>query len=146
MTTIVATRKAIAGDKQLTRGVSKSFVDTKIMEVRGNQAWKYFNAPVALVGFSGSPAEWADYKYYIKADSRKPRFRDLSVLVLTKNGIAIGDNGSSLVWLEDEVAAIGTGKEYAIGAVLGGASLETAIEVASNKDIYTGGGCTVYTL
>lgn len=94
----------------------------------------------SVVGCSGRTPDCETFRAWLKDGGKRPKptggFSALHVRV----------DGS--VWLFTEVgegcrvdvpAAIGSGAEFAVGAMLAGADPEKAVEVAGKRDPYTGG-------
>lgn len=77
----------------------------------------------------------------------KPEFdeKDFHLVAVDREG-KIWLAADSLEWLpiEDDVASVGSGSLYAMGALLAGAHPERAIEIASQMDSATGNGITDY--
>lgn len=71
--------------------------------------------------------------------------KDYHLLAVDRNG-KIWLAADSLEWMpiEEDMAAVGSGSYYAMGALLAGATPERAIEIASEMDSATGNGITDY--
>lgn len=61
------------------------------------------------------------------------------VLALNKHLYEIGHDGSIVELSEGEPVGIGSGRKYAIGALVAGATPEDAVRIAAAFDVYTGG-------
>lgn len=70
---------------------------------------------------------------------------EMQILVVVNNRVyeISGDTGAHR--RTDGLYAIGSGSPYASGAILGGASVRKALNIAANNDPYTGGRLTVTT-
>lgn len=79
-------------------------------------------------------------------DNKVPKIKNCEFIALTKDGIATSIDLRMWFPLEDDFYAIGTGAQYAMGAMAAGKSPKDAILVATEKDIYTGMGVKNYKL
>lgn len=68
-------------------------------------------------------------------------------IILAVDGV-IGYLASDLCWAEDAsgIYAVGSGSDYAIGALEAGASVKKAVEVAVKWDLYSGGEVATKTI
>jgi hypothetical protein len=143
LTTIAINKQGIAGDKQFTyNGTTKMLGKTKIFEVPADTAKGVFGCKKVLVGFCGDavPMNRA-VRWLWEPTSRSPKLKNIEVLVLTdRKEIFHGNDFRSLLKIEDPYAAIGTGMQYALGAMRSGKTPLEAVKIASAYDIYTGMG------
>lgn len=133
MTTIVVSQKqkTMVADSQASGG-GPAITTIKIFEIDGK-----------LIGIAGTLThsikfvEWMRhgtlpvYHYDKEEDS-------FQALVLSHNGLTYYDKELIAIDIFDDVVAIGSGSEYAIGAIDAGASLKKAVEIAAERDAYTG--------
>ena len=146
MTTVCWDGRSMAADKQSTLG------NTPIPVVTPKIRRMIFNGESAIAGYSGTCtyAEavllWIEQGCQgIKPDKEKED-DSCSLMVATRHGVTyfgdrfIGDDLGNVQW------AIGSGCDYALGAMGAGASAKRAIEVATRFDIQTGMGIDVLTL
>ncbi len=127
------------------------------LAVKGNHkhagAVKLFTVEKCLVGFAGDMCDipvlldWLEGQAleYPNLDWRTPKDfpedMDTSVLIVSFNkGIQVLEHGGCLVPIAGDMHAIGTGSQFAIGAMAHGASAAKAVSVTSTLDAYTGGG------
>ncbi len=70
-----------------------------------------------------------------------------SSVIISVNGV-VGYLSGNLSFVTDEtgVYGVGSGSDYAIGALRAGASVQKAVEIARELDLYTGGGIAVKTV
>lgn len=137
MTTIAWDGKTLAGDRQTNMGKTP-IARTKVYahtECKGQIDY--------LIGCSGITADCQAFiLWYINGQGKRPAFDDLSAIVIRPGGsIAhyaesenVHDMGVLPYW------AIGSGADFALGALAYGATAEEAIEIATKLDIYTGLG------
>ncbi len=123
MTTVVVTREAMVADTFFSDG-SRS---QKIL--RGNRC---------LVGYSGDAYAGVLMATWVLDGMRGPsplgKKTSVSVLLLRTDRMFQMDGRGILLPLDSEFFAIGSGADYAIGALEMGATPEEAIEVAARHD------------
>ena len=136
MTTIAWDGKTLAGDKQSTSGNTPT-VTVKVAKIkRGKEVY--------LVGFCGRLADGQAFFRFVERDFQDaPPINDLSAMVIKRDGTVttysdVNANPCALGKLD--YWAVGSGSDYALGAMAFGATAEQAIEVATKLDIYTGMG------
>lgn len=134
MTTIVATREAFYSDTRATRG--NGFFNTR----------KIFSKDGFLVAASGSSAAGLKFMEWLfggQQASEMPEFEEdewFTALVLDPDGIiAIWEKSLAPILMLDDYYAIGSGSDYARGAMEAGASPQEAIEIAMRLDPGSGG-------
>lgn len=143
MTTIVWDGVSMAADRMSVSGCTGNSRITKIRKIRG-----------FLVGFSGSAyiglslLDWfgsgADKESYPGNDEGEDSG---SLLVITPDRKIIVYEGRGVpIEFNHSMHAIGSGSEFALGALAMGATAERAVEVASMLDVYSGGGVDVLRL
>lgn len=130
MTTVVTDGKVIAVDSQ----VKGQFV----MQGPYQKLWRLDDGSV--IGFCGHCTAWRPVVEWLNG-GEKPQFKkaDFSAIILKPNG--------DLVYLDEEMHkepifapyAVGTGSQFALGALLHGATPEEAVEIACKLDSDSGG-------
>lgn len=159
MTTIAFDGKTLASDSQLTLGDLRLDSHTqKIFQPNTGEFW-YVNGEKAMAfGVSGKlsavqavraalASGMSGYRG-LTADSRFPKGDSFKYLVITEAGeVYAGGQYSDdeTPWLArvSPPIAVGSGAEFAVGAMATGASAEFAVEIASRFDVNTGGGVQV---
>ena len=145
MTTVCYDRKlgVMAGDKMACIGDNKHGIMTKIFKIDG-----------ALIGFSGTSDVAVAILRWIKngrKDEDWPELQyensDCSVLYVDPDGVVMMyDRYPIPIVLEQDIHAIGSGRDFALAALHLGLGPVKAIEVASALDCYTGAGIDVISL
>lgn len=118
----------MAADSQATDGCIKSRVR------------KIFRIDNHIIGCAGSFQDITLFlDWYRDRSKKKPRVRDLSVLVLSEEGIT--EYADALVEMPvlDEFYAVGSGAQAALAAMHLGHHPKAAVETASKIDPYTSG-------
>lgn len=137
MTTIACNRQEMAAD-------SLAVTDNRKCRVR-----KLFRGRGAIIGVSGS-AEHAVmfvHWYHNGADlNDRPRDLDIGALVLDKNGVFRYEGNCYPYEVLDEFAAVGSGADAGLAAMIMGATPERAVTVACEVDLHTGPPVVVATL
>ncbi|WKW89021.1 peptidase HslV family protein [Pseudomonas phage LSL4] len=140
MTTIAYKDGIIATDGRITQGGVITDEDAeKRLEVNGIVFW-----------LSGAVCDWKVIaEAYVNGDGMEDQELKVSGLVLDGDGLHFisWDGGiySEKVNLERPRAA-GSGTQFALGAMMAGASAEEAVEAAKALDIYSGGTVRSYKL
>jgi hypothetical protein len=148
LTTIACNREALYGDLQFTNNVTgnKWKGKTKVYKFKANPA-TYAECDF-IVGFCGSASdivEIATFFTHPEMFDKQPRVRGISGLVLTANkDIYIFDDYGKWLAMDVDFAAIGSGANYAIGAMENGASPRDAVRAAMKHDAFTGYGTKGY--
>lgn len=140
MTTIAVNRKMMAADKQFTHASGMKLIGrTKIIEV---PLPEMFGAKRAFIGFSGNADVWGNIVGWLHDPTEKPpKCRDIEFLMLTDKGsIMHGTNMTNWIEICQPHCAIGSGMQYAQGAMAAGKSPIEAVKVASKHDAMTGMG------
>jgi ATP-dependent protease HslVU (ClpYQ) peptidase subunit len=137
-TTIVWDGKYLACDTQASYGHSRATVATKIVYSPARQEW---------MGFAGDLAFYHRVKsWFLNSKSPISDLKgDFGVVVVNQKGVCrhYGGGLSSYVEIEGPFA-IGSGSEYALGAVCAGRSAKEAVQIASHLDIYTNDRVIIY--
>lgn len=133
MTTIIATRKAMVADLQVTKGTYKYKTVPKIISVNGE-----------LVGLAGDLDEVvACRRWYAEGKTGEwPKVENIMGILVNKKGIFEFYSNGELIPVVGNHFAIGSGAEMVLGALEAGADLKTAMKVALKHDAGTGFGMT----
>lgn len=126
MTTIAFDGEHIAADSML----SGAYVDT---------AEKIFKISGGYLMMAGSYSEGLIFKKWCKDRTKpKPKLDDFEALEIRGKKVMYYDEGIEPIPLKAP-AAIGTGCQFAMGAMLAGATAKEAVKIASKLDEATGG-------
>lgn len=120
--------------------------DTKLIDVPNSKELYGFNK--AFIGFCGGATDWAHALHWLHKPEGKPsRFRDVEFVMLTSRK-TIFHSVDLCYWtpITEKLFAIGSGAQFAIGAMASGQTPEEAIKTASKYDPYTGLGCKTLSL
>jgi ATP-dependent protease HslVU (ClpYQ) peptidase subunit len=147
MTTISWDGRSMAADKQMNTGNMKhQHVGSKIR--RGT----YREAP-ALYGGSGTTVFFSAVIDWLMAGEPPDHRPELpgsedtfTVIVATPSGVFEYIDSLRPIFLGDITWAIGSGAEYAFGAMDAGACAKRAVEIACGRDCSSGMGIDVLTL
>ena len=128
MTTIVCNREGMCADKRVTG--STMFKTTKIQRVNGS-----------LIGYCGNIEHCLKFVEWRRNPDSKPEFSER-----TWEALELTSDGRMLWWsidlmpieIEDDYYAIGSGADFALGAMAMGAKPQQAIKVAATYDPGTG--------
>ena len=143
MTTIAYDGKTLAGDKQTTYG-NTPVVCTKLQRIK----WK---GKEAILGSSGAVIDCdIVIDWIIKGEKGKPEITqdefDLSILLVNSEGVHYMTEFPKWHHMGKVKWAIGSGSNYALGAMEAGKTAKEAIEIASRLDVHTGLGVDTMTL
>ena len=138
MTTIAATRSAMAADSKVTTGDTWYYA-TKIYRVRHE-----------LIGCAGDSSAIDKFmKWYRGGKKNAPEFKEsesFSALVLTKAGLYHYEDSVVGELMKNDYFAVGTGAMGALVAMDRGADLVEAVEAAIRRDSNSGGSIDVMAL
>lgn len=142
MTTIAWDGKTLAADRQTSYGTTP-MPSTKIEKIK----WK---GKEALIGSAGRCEDCDNVIDWIKTGKNKPEIdddnRDFSIIVVTKDdGVLYAAQSLYFHKVGHNQWAIGSGGDYALGAMKFGATAAQAIEIASQLDTQTGLGVDTLT-
>jgi ATP-dependent protease HslVU (ClpYQ) peptidase subunit len=142
MTTIAYSRAlgVMAGDKMASTGDSKHGRVTKVFKIKGS-----------LIGFSGSLDVGVAILRWFENDCNEDYWPELQYESLECNVLVVGPDGVVRVYerypvpivMEQNIHAIGSGRDFALAAMHLGFDPVKAVEVASELDGCTGGGVDV---
>jgi ATP-dependent protease HslVU (ClpYQ) peptidase subunit len=134
MTTIAWDGMTLAGDRQATWGGTPTLT-TKVFKVKIGKK-KY------LVGAAGNTGDCQAFVDFVKGGFKgEPKYQEFT-------GIAIDQSGCMRVYSENpnpcvlnpKFWAIGSGGDYALGAMAHGATAAEAVLIATELDVNTGLG------
>lgn len=124
MTTIVASLQAMAADSRVSGG--PMFDTTKIRRIGGS-----------LYGGCGTLSQILKMFAWFENPDMVPNWKttpDFSILQLSPDGLFVWESEMIAIRIDTPFYSIGSGSEYAMGALACGANLQQAIQVASNFD------------
>jgi ATP-dependent HslUV protease subunit HslV len=97
----------------------------------------------SIIGTSGGHVDREAFREWLENGGKAPKVVDFSALRLMPDG-RILYYGDTLEGCEvDTPAAVGSGSQFAIGAMEAGLSAKRAVEIASKRDPWTGGQITM---
>lgn len=143
MTTIAMTKDEIACDLQFTHGSGYKFKgSTKVHEIYNPQIC---DTPF-FVAFAGSvEAGQAGLAWLVDPSNKPPKTSGAEFVVLTKNKkMFTFQNPSKWIPIEEKYYAIGSGSQYAAGALAAGKTPIEAVKIAAKHDPHTGVGYKVF--
>lgn len=147
MTTVAWDGKTMAADKQMTLGnMRHSNIQGKIL--RG----EYHGLPALFAGagtkvYSAAVIEWLAAGMPAEHKPEMPETPDsFTVVVVTEPGLYLYVDSLRPIPLGPCKYAIGTGEDYARGAMAAGASAKRAVEIACTFDVNSGMGVDTLTL
>lgn len=143
MTTIVYANGVMASDRMSVSGSSGYSRITKIHLVRGHMCGFSGSAYIglSLLKWFESGAVESDYPGNEDGDDGS------QLLVVTPERKIIVYEGRGIqIRFEHNCHAIGSGCEFALGALAMGADARRAVEIACGLDVYSGGGVDVLRL
>lgn len=128
MTTIACNKTTIVADTLLSEG-HLAMKGTKIYRLKD-----------CIVGCSG---DWNDgikfVEWFKNKRKKKPELESFSALMVTnKQEIIYWDEDLVPNYIEETEWTIGSGRDFALGALAYGASLEEAVTIATRLDVYSG--------
>jgi ATP-dependent protease HslVU (ClpYQ) peptidase subunit len=136
MTTIATDGKSMAGDGLVTGTeaiCSKSF--RKVRRLPDGR----------LVGVAGSAFQIEPFFAWLESGGEPPKLADdnFEALVLRPDGTCLCYDSECRSITEDLPTAIGSGRNFAIGALDAGLTAESAVQIACARDCRSGGLITV---
>ena len=131
------------GDLQMTNGTYKFKCSGKVFRFK---AHPNTCAHDFIVGFAGTADDMLEVKYFFDDPDKKPPVaKGVYGLVLTERGeIYRFDNYKRWIETNEPFSAIGSGRDFALGAMAAGLSPKEAVKVAMTKDTFTGMGIKGY--
>lgn len=135
MTTIATDGRTIAADGLVVSGndVVVAFGRTKLVRL----------ADGSILGFAGTAVEQEVFAAWLNDGGKRPKLGAFEALRLMNDGSLLR-YAQVLDPLPAEFpAAVGSGSDLALGAMLAGVSPQQAVEIAASRDIATGGTIAV---
>jgi 20S proteasome alpha/beta subunit len=137
MTTICYKGGVMAADKQATSSGCKHGKMTKIFKINGH-----------LIGCAGDGHACMEMIRWFTDGAKPDEFPDIQkdedngmLMVVTPEGkIQFYEKSFLPVQYENDFAAMGSGRDFALGAMASGLGAVQAVEVAISFDIYSGNG------
>lgn len=140
MTTIAWDGETLAADRQTTAG-GTPYPTTKVFEALApdGERWIY--------GCAGISGQCQEFTRRVNAGQALPTFTDIAVLAINSRG-EVWFATEAMMWERKQVErwAVGSGSDYALGAMAAGATAEHAVRIASSLDVNTGLGVDVIAL
>lgn len=129
MTTIAANLKQISSD---------TFVHNQVAGYRTSKLLRVSNGIVAVCGASYLCAQFLQWCARGNPQTVQRRDNDhFEALFLTHSGLYVYYDSLDGEHVDAQYHAIGSGRQYALGALYGGASTQRAVECASQFDPFT---------
>jgi ATP-dependent protease HslVU (ClpYQ) peptidase subunit len=134
VTTVVATPEMIVADSAMDTCGNGSVPITKVLRIRGS-----------LWGFSGSPAHALKFLRWVRGGFRqatKPEFESSDNKDAEFEIIQVNPQGQLILWDQDmepipcnrPTHGIGSGADFAIGALSAGVPILEAMKIAQDRD------------
>jgi ATP-dependent protease HslVU (ClpYQ) peptidase subunit len=134
MTTIAWDGHTLAADRQSTWGgtATKTRKIFRAVHEDGREV---------IYGCAGLTHECTAFTRWINGEIAEPAFTDISVMCIDRSG-RLWHTNHSMNWTQIKVKfwAIGSGCDYALGAMAAGKTAAEAIKIASKLDVTTGLG------
>lgn len=141
MTTIAWDGRMLAGDRRSTWGGTPTQIDTKLVRAR------HPSGRVLLVGCAGITEECHAVREWLLGQRDQPEVTDVRIMGVDDTGFVwVGSKPGFWAPVGRRPWAIGSGADYALGAMAAGKSARQAVLIASRLDTYTGDGVTVLRL
>lgn len=150
MTTIAVSTvyNSIACDLQFTYGGHTKFKgSTKVLSLDNKLVYDMFGVKQAYIGFSGNADAWGQVVswFSLGGEGKPPPCKKIEFLMLTdKKQIYHATTLSNWMLIPEKHFAIGSGGEFAMGAMSSGQTPLQSVKVASKHDIGTGMGFKEY--
>jgi hypothetical protein len=150
VTTIAASTvyNSIACDLQFTYGGHTKFKGgTKVLTLENQLVQDMFGVKKAHIGFSGNADVWGQVvSWFSDPTGKPPACKKIEFLMLTdKKQIYHGSSLSNWMLIPEKHFAIGSGCNFAMGAMTSGQTPLEAVKTASKHDVMTGMGFKDYT-
>ncbi len=139
MTTIAWDGKTLAADRQSTYNGTAT-PTTKIFRVVKHGRAKLF-------GCAGDSGECQAYARWMRRGGKKPALSDIAVLTIDHKGrVFVMSDKWIIARVRVKKWALGSGTDFAMGAMFAGADAEKAVHIATVLDTKTGLGVDTLTL
>lgn len=139
MTTIATDGYEIACDGRVTFG-SQPIYNSKA------KLFKIGNHIIGGCGIEDLCLEYVKWRAKGSPEDERPQMQEFTGIHLTKKGVFIVNAPYFNLQKADKVLAIGSGADFAVGAMAYGASPREAVKIAMKYDTGTGGRITVLSL
>lgn len=134
MTTIVWDGRMMVGDRQSTWGTTPTLT-RKVYRVSHPEHGSW------VFGSCGSTADCQAFARWANGNEQVPKFTDLRVLAVNEKGeVWTFSHEGNWAQIGTEQWAIGSGADYALGAMAYGATALEAVQIAAKLDVNTGFG------
>lgn len=135
----------MASDHQYTHGGGLKFKGAhKMLVLEKEVALAFFDAKKAIVGYSGSADSIGSvFAWLSNPVDKPPKVRNSELIVLTSNKqIYTSYNLGGWIFVDKPYYSIGSGSQFALGALAIGKGASKAVEIASGLDPGSGFGVT----
>lgn len=146
MSTVIADSRTLtmAADKQMRAHATSV---TKIFKVRDGAGEEWLVGGAGVLPTILNFINWFTSPAAIVAEADSPPMEDTGVLAMNSRGQVVFYSESAIpVVVEEPYFAIGSGADYAMGALDAGASIRRALSIATLRDPNTGKGATLLKL
>ena len=147
MTTIAVNTSSMACDLQFTHASGLKFKGkTKVLYVGPEVCNEMFKCEEAYIGFAGNSSDIGEIvTWFCDVSEKPPKCRDIEMLLLNEKGkIFHSTNLRNWIAVDNKYFSIGSGMEYAMGAMAAGKTPIEAVKIAGQLDKHTGMGYKSY--
>lgn len=139
MTTIACDSTSMVGDGYITSG--DTILQTNCVKVRKVKDGR-------IVGVAGNTYSWDSIFAYFNGEiSNWPSLSSsTAVIVLDTDGKVFIYDETGRPWQRPSPTAIGSGRNFAIGALDAGIDIISAVKIACGRDTHSGGDLTIVSL
>jgi ATP-dependent protease HslVU (ClpYQ) peptidase subunit len=104
-------------------------------------ATKMFRIGDEIVGCAGNVKEWTRWLQWHRDGRKRPRPKteEVAILILRKDGVYEHCANGLEIRIERQYHAVGSGAHSALGAMMAGADVRSAVHIACHIDIHSGG-------
>jgi ATP-dependent protease HslVU (ClpYQ) peptidase subunit len=104
-------------------------------------ATKLFRCGDELVGCAGNVKEWQKWLQWHRDGRKRPRpkMEEIAILIVRRDGVYEHCGNGLEIMLERQYHAVGTGAHAALGAMMAGADVRSAVHIACQIDVHSGG-------
>lgn len=137
MTTVAWDGRMLAADRRSSWGGTPVQIDTKIIRAR------HPSGRVLLVGCCGITEECHAIREWLLGNREQPEVTDVRIMGVDETGhVWVGSKPGFWAPIGRRPWAIGSGADYALGAMAAGKSARDAVLIAATLDTSTGDGVT----
>ncbi len=137
MTTIAYDGQYLAIDSQLTAG-GRKMTGTKLLRATTPDGLEL------VVCGCGTWSEIKKFVAWLEGSEEEPKFDEIDVLVAHSDGSVFQYSFEEPEDVTGTKVTLGSGSDYAMGALLSGKSAREAVAIASQCDLYTSGTVRFY--